>query len=226
MVEFAVIRRNMVDTQLRTYDVTSKRLLDAVESVGREHFVPEPLKSLAYLDQTVTLSSGEGEKRGLLPPMVLARMIQAADIEAGDVVLDVAGGSGYGAAVMAAMGASVTVLESSEAFAAMARASLAKAGVSTVRVAVGSLVKGSPKKDRSAKGGFDVILVNGAMDEEPAGLLAQLNDRGRLITVIGAGRAGRVTIFLRTGETIGRHAVLDASAPVLADFRQETGFQF
>ncbi len=221
MVEFAVIRRNMVDTQLRTYDVTSKRLLDAVESVEREHFVPETLRSLAYIDQAITLVASDGETRGLLPPMVLARMIQAADIEAGDNVLDVAGGSGYGAAIMTAMGASVSMLESSEAMAAIARSSLEKAQISGIAIAVGDIGAGL-----SQHGGFDVILVNGAMQAEPAKLLAQLNDGGRLIVVIGSGRSGRVTIFLRAGEAIGHHTVFDASVPALEAFRQTSGFQF
>jgi protein-L-isoaspartate(D-aspartate) O-methyltransferase len=226
MVDYSVIRRNMVDTQLRTYDVTSKRLLDAVESVGREHFVPESRQGLAYLDQTVVLGVESGEPRGLLPPMVLARMIQAADIQAGDAILDVAGGSGYSAAVMAAMGAKVTMLESHEAFAAAARTAFAKAGVSTVTIAVGDLAKGVSKKDRPGKGGFDFILVNGAMEDEPAGLLSQLNDAGRLVTVIGTGRAGRVTVFRRAGDAIGSHAVFDAAVPPLAAFRAHKGFAF
>jgi protein-L-isoaspartate(D-aspartate) O-methyltransferase len=226
MLESAVIRRNMIDTQLRTYDVNSKRLLDAFESVEREHFVPEAFKGLAYLDQTISLPGEGGEQRGLLPPMVLARMIQAADIQVGETVLDVAGGSGYGAAIMAAMGATVTLLESNAAFGAIADTSLAKAGMSTVKTRVGGFERGLPKKHRPAKGGFDIIIVNGSMDNEPTGLLSQLNDAGRLVTVIGSGRAGRVTVFLRTGETIGRHSVLDASAPVLAAFRHEKGFQF
>ncbi len=112
MIDLAAVRRNMVDTQLRTYDVSSKRVLDAVDEVAREHFLPASLSALAYADQSLTVRAADGTERVLLLPMILARMIQAAEIEPGAKVLSVAGGTGYGAAVMAAMGAKVTLLES------------------------------------------------------------------------------------------------------------------
>jgi protein-L-isoaspartate(D-aspartate) O-methyltransferase len=228
MAHFAEVRRNMVDTQLRTYDVTSKKLLDAIESVGREFFVPEAMRGLAYLDQPVVLAVGEKETRTLLTPMVLARMIQAAEIEPGTRVLDVASGSGYGAAVMAAMGADVTILESSDAMADLARHALAHAGITIagkenagISVHSGALSKGLPKAEA-----FDVIFINGAVELEPVALLKQLKDGGRLLAVVGSGRSGRVTIYQKSGETIGQRGVLDAAAPVLAEFRQEAGFRF
>ncbi len=125
MIDLAAVRRNMVDTQLRTYDVSSKRVLDAVDEVAREHFLPASLSALAYADQSLTVRAADGTERVLLLPMILARMIQAAEIEPGAKVLSVAGGTGYGAAVMAAMGAKVTLLESGEALAGEARRALA-----------------------------------------------------------------------------------------------------
>jgi protein-L-isoaspartate(D-aspartate) O-methyltransferase len=228
MAQFAAIRRNMVDTQLRTYDVTNKKLLDAIESVGREFFVPESMRGLAYLDQPIRLTVSEKETRTLLTPMVLARMLQAADIEPGSRILDVAGGSGYSAAVMAAMGADVTMLESSGAMADLAQKSLANAGISVadktnkgISIQTGGLSKGLPKA-----AAFDIILINGAIEIEPVALLKQLKDGGRLIAVLGTGRAGRVTLFQKTGEITGKRSILDASAPVLTDFIQEAGFKF
>jgi protein-L-isoaspartate(D-aspartate) O-methyltransferase len=219
MTDFAALRRNMVDTQLRTYDVNSKRLLDAVEAVGREHYIAGHADDLAYVDQALKLRAAEGDVRVMLQPMVLARMIQAADIKAGDVALTVAGGSGYSAAVMTAMGASVTALESSEATAALARRSLLADGEVSVAVVSGDLNQGP------ADGGpYDVIVIEGGIDVEPSALLARLTDGGRLVAVMGQGRAGRVMVFQRTGTTIGRRIAFDASAVPLSAFQPAPAF--
>jgi protein-L-isoaspartate(D-aspartate) O-methyltransferase len=220
MSDFATTRRNMVDTQLRTYDVNSKRLLDAVEAVGREHYVPASVAGLAYADQPLTISASEGETRSLLQPMVLARMIQSADIQPGEKALSVAGGTGYGAAVMTAMGASVTLLESSEGMAALARRALLADRVDSVTVVTGNLAHAPEAK------GYDVILIEGAIETDPARHLAVLADGGRLVAVVGRGRAGRVVVFQRTGETVGRRNIFDASAVSLGCFQPETGFRF
>jgi protein-L-isoaspartate(D-aspartate) O-methyltransferase len=132
--DLAAQRRNMVDTQLRTYDVTSHRLLDAIESVPRDVFVPESLRELAYSDQDIAVSAGEGAARGLLVPMVLARLLQALDVKPGDRALDCAGGSGYGAALLSALGAQVTAVEETEALAGLTRDRLAAAGISGIDV--------------------------------------------------------------------------------------------
>jgi protein-L-isoaspartate(D-aspartate) O-methyltransferase len=221
MSDFAAIRRTMVDTQLRTYDVNSKRLLDGIEAVGREYYVPAGMVELAYVDQSLTIASGEGESRALLQPMVLARMIQSADLQAGEKVLSVAGGLGYGAAVMAAMAASVTLLESGEGFASQARKALASDGVETVAVVTGELTGG-----HAASAPYDVILVEGALDAEPPALLAQLADGGRLVVVIGRGRSGRVMVFQRTGDSFGRRTAFDAAAASLASVKASAGFRF
>ncbi len=221
MIDLAAVRRNMVDTQLRTYDVSSKRVLDAVDEVAREHFLPASLSALAYADQSHTVRAADGTERVLLLPMILARMIQAAEIEPGARVLSVAGGTGYGAAVMAAMGAKVTLLESGEALAGEARRALAAAGAEPVTVVAGSLADGYP-----AGAPYDVILVEGALELEPTGLLAQLSDGGCLIAVMGLGRAGRVTLFRRSGESMGRRSVFDAAAVALAPFRAPADFRF
>ncbi len=221
MIDLAAVRRNMVDTQLRTYDVSSKRVLDAVDEVRREQFLPASLSALAYVDQTLTIKGADGAERTLLQPMILARMIQAAEISPGSKVLSVAGGSGYGAAVMAAMGAKVTLLEEGDGLAGEARRALAAAGAEPVTVVSGSLADGHP-----TSAPYDVILVEGALEVEPTALLAQLSDGGRLVAVMGLGRAGRVTVFQRSGESIGRRSVFDAAAVALAPFRAPATFRF
>jgi len=221
MIDRSAVRRNMVDTQLRTYDVSSKRVLDAVDEVARERYLPEELSALAYADQTVTLRLPGCAPRVLLQPMVVARMIQAADVAAGEKVLCVAGGPGYAAAVMSAMGAHVTLLESADGLAAQALRALAADGVAGVQVVAGPLGEG-----HAEAAPYDVILVEGAMEVEPSGLLAQLADGGRLVAIVGAGRAGRVVVFNQTGESIGRRSVFDAAAATLPEFQAPPGFRF
>jgi protein-L-isoaspartate(D-aspartate) O-methyltransferase len=218
MIDYAAIRRNMVDTQLRTYDVNSKRLLDAVDEVARELYLPVAKGTLAYADQPITWPEADG--RTMLQPMVVARMIQAAEIQPGDKVLSVAGGTGYAAAVMAAMGAAAILLESSEAMAAEARRAAAEDGAA-VEVRVGALAEGWPQGAP-----YDVILVEGAVEQEPAGLLGQLAEGGRLVAVVGRGRAGRVVAFQRSGDSIGRRNVFDAAAPLLPEFAAPPAFRF
>ena len=218
MIDFAAVRRNMVDTQLRTYDVNSKRLLDAVDEVARERYLPEAKGALAYADQTFSWPGANG--RTMLQPMVVARMIQSAEVQPGDRVLSVAGGTGYAAAVMAAMGARAILLESSEAMAAEARRASAADGA-TIDVHVGALAEGWPQGAP-----YDVILVEGAIEQEPAGLLGQLAEGGRLVAVVGRGRAGRVVVFQKSGDSIGRRNVFDAAAPLLPDFAAPPAFRF
>jgi protein-L-isoaspartate(D-aspartate) O-methyltransferase len=221
MVEAASARRNMVDTQLRTYDVTSKRVLDAVEAVDRACFLPSHLQSLAYVDQVVVVTAHDGESRNLLAPMVFARMLQSVDLERGEKVLDVAGGSGYSAAVMAAMGAEVVALEATESLAALAGSALKSAGVTGVSCQHGALPAGYP-----AAAPYDVIFVNGSIAVRPQELIGQLRNGGRLVVVEGTGRAGRVVVYLKSAEVAGKRGVFDAAAVPLAAFAPPPAFSF
>ncbi len=220
MLDYAVARRNMVDTQLRTYDVTSHRVLDAFEATSREHFVPEAYAALAYSDRPMVVTAGEGETRSLLQPMVLARLIQALEVRPGEKALDCAGGSGYGAAVLAALGARVVALESA-GLAALTESRLAAAGVRGVQVRGGSVANGS-----EADAPFDLILVHGASATAPEKLIGQLADGGRLAMVIGEGRAGRAMLFARSGGVVGGRPLFDAAAKTLAEFSIPRGFSF
>jgi protein-L-isoaspartate(D-aspartate) O-methyltransferase len=222
MTDSAARRRTMVDTQLRTYDVTGPRVLEAFDAVPREPFLPAAARDLAYLDSAMPVSSEDGA-RVLAQPMVLGRMIQTLAIQPGERILDVAGGSGYSAAILAVMaeGGPVTALEASPGLSGLARAALDAAGFARVATASGDLSAGYP-----ATAPYDAILVNGALPGEPEALLGQLSDGGRLVAVMGAGRAGRVTLFTRSGTVIGRRAVFDASLPELAAFRPKPEFVF
>jgi protein-L-isoaspartate(D-aspartate) O-methyltransferase len=220
MVDFTQARRMMVDGQLRTFDVNDIPLLDAMDTVPRERFVLPGREDLAYMDQHILVGDG-AERRFMLSPMILGRMIQGLGVEAGDKALDVAAGRGYASAVFAELGAQVTALESDPALVEAARQSLAAAGVSNFDVESGPLEQGCA---RNAP--YDAILVNGAVETRPDELLRQLAEGGRLVCVKGQGRAARATLYVRTGDAFGERSLFDAAAPLLAPFTLKPSFTF
>jgi protein-L-isoaspartate(D-aspartate) O-methyltransferase len=220
MVDFAHARRIMVDGQLRTFDVNDIPLLNAMDTVPRERFVLPGREDLAYMDQDILVADG-AERRYMLSPMILGRLIQALAIDTGDRVLDVACGRGYASAVFRELGAQVTALEADEALAAAARQSLSAAGAADVAVLAGPLDQGY-----AANAPYDAILINGAVEVRPEALLRQLADGGRLACVRGRGRAARATLYVRSGEAFGERALFEAAAPLLASFVQPPGFTF
>lgn len=223
MIDFARVRRMMVDNQLRTYDITDLDVLSAMNEVPREHFVVPELGVLAYSDQPLKVAqAGDGEGRHFLAPMVFARIIQNLQIKPGDKVMIVASALGYEAAVIARLGAQITLVEPDRELAAQARAKLDHLGVASVGIVEAGLDAGSPDA-----GPFDAILINAAIAERPEALLAQLAEHGRLAVVLGdGGRTSRATLFVRNGGVFGSRAMFDAAAPSLSVFRREPGFVF
>ncbi|HEX8663946.1 MAG TPA: protein-L-isoaspartate O-methyltransferase [Beijerinckiaceae bacterium] len=223
MQDFALARRMMVDGQVRTFDVHALPVLAAMDAVPRERFVSPGRESLAYSDQDLPVSDGiaGAERRFMLKPMFIGRLLQALDVRRGEKALDVACGLGYSAALLAHLGATVAALESSEALAAAARERLAALGIAGVTTVTGPLDKGWP--DGAP---YDVILVNGLLEVRPKKLLDQLADGGRLGCIERRGKAGRAVIYVRTGDAVGSRAIFDAGASVLPAFRAEPGFVF
>ena len=220
MIDFAQARRMMVDCQIRPTDVTDRELLAALLVIPRERFVPADLMSVAYLDRDLAVDP----KRALLKPMVLARMIPAAEIKTGDRVLDVACGTGYSSAILARLSASVTALEDDAARSRRCGeilAQLAPLGAGNAAAVGGPLEAGWP-----AGAPYDVILVNGACEIEPHGLLGQLNEGGRLVAVMGTGPDGKATLFRKDRGEIGSRALFDATAPALPMFAKAPAFVF
>jgi protein-L-isoaspartate(D-aspartate) O-methyltransferase len=220
MIDFTQARRTMVDSQLRTFDVNDIPLLDAIDAVPRELFVLPGREQLAYSDQELPVSEG-AHRRFMVTPMVLARMIQALEIDAGDRVLDVACGRGYSSAILSELGAYVTALEADAELAEAARAALSRSDAKGVTVENGDLTEGF-----ADAAPYEAILVNGALEVRPEALLRQLKNGGRLVCVLGQGRAGRATLFVRSGDAWGERNLFDAAAPVLDAFRSKPGFVF
>ncbi|MBV8592826.1 MAG: protein-L-isoaspartate O-methyltransferase, partial [Caulobacteraceae bacterium] len=196
MPDYAAARLNMVESQVRPNKVTDPRLLEALLEVSREDFVPDQLRGVAYVDEDVPLGGG----RFLMEPMVFARLVQTAAVKPGDTVLEVGGGTGYSAAVLARLAARVVTLESEAELGRQAEANLRRLGVSNARVAIGPLVGGY-----AAAAPYAVILFGGAVERVPSGIIDQLAEGGRLVAVIAPpGEPGRATLITRVGGALSR----------------------
>jgi protein-L-isoaspartate(D-aspartate) O-methyltransferase len=223
MTDFQAARRAMVDGQVRTSDVTNLDLIAAMLDIPREAFVPEARKPLAYLDRDVPIAdaSAAGPARFLIKPMVLARLIQAADPGPRDSVLVVGAGTGYGAAVIARLAAQVVALEEDEALCRQAKAVLASIGSHNVNVIRGYLADGAPDS-----GPYDVILIDGGVETVPDRFCGQLSSRGRLIAVEVAGPVGKAKLFQPVNGKLSSRELFDAGAPVLPGFAVAPAFVF
>jgi protein-L-isoaspartate(D-aspartate) O-methyltransferase len=217
MFDSAVARRMMVDGQVRTADVHNPDLLAAMEAIPRERFVPSSLAGQAYMDSDIEIAPG----RVMLKPMVLAKLIEAAEVSASDHVLDVGCGFGYSSAVLARLTGSVIALEQDAALADQAKVALAAGGASNVTVATGTLTAGWP-----AGAPYDLILLEGASEIVPDVLAGQLKPDGRLACVLRRGPAPKAMIYrVSEGRLVGRPA-FDAAAPVLPGFAAPPAFVF
>jgi protein-L-isoaspartate(D-aspartate) O-methyltransferase len=219
MSGFTTARQNMVDGQVRPSDVTDTRILDAMLALPRELFVPESKRALAYLDLDLDVSEGGGAGRFLIKPVVLAKMLQAAEIGATDRVLVVGCASGYAAAVISHFAGQVVATESAPALAA--KATLAQLGCGNVAVRTAAAPEGAP-----ADAPFDVIVLNGATEIVPERLYAQLRDGGRLVGVFATSIPPRATIVVRSHDDFGHRALFDAVAPVLPGLERVPAFVF
>jgi protein-L-isoaspartate(D-aspartate) O-methyltransferase len=218
MTDFAAARRNMVDGQVRTADVTDLRVISAMLEVPREQFVAPAMAGLAYLDLDVPVGEGASSRR-LVKPMVLAKLIQAADLKATDCVLDVGCVTGYAAAVLARIAGEVVALEQDAALADAARAALS--ALPNVGVASGPLADGWPQAAP-----YDAILLEGATEFAPETLFRQLKDGGRLVCVLGAGAGAKAMLYRCSGGEVGSRPLFDAAAPVLPGFVKPPEFAF
>jgi protein-L-isoaspartate(D-aspartate) O-methyltransferase len=208
-------RFNMVEAQIRPSNVTDPRILAAMNAVARERFVPRAAVALAYADVPVAVAPG----RYLMDPRSLAKLIQLAEIQADDRVLDVGCATGYSSAVLARLAAEVIALEQ-DADLVRAASELLANPVGKVEVVQGGLVEGV-----KGQAPYDVIFVNGAIEEVPETLLGQLAEGGRLVAVLKDGQS-RAWLFLKENGRIGRRPDFDADIPVLAGFRKAMGFVF
>jgi len=213
--DFATARNMMVDGQIRPNKVTDPRIIAAMRTLPRERFLPADLAARAYSDEDVPLGNG----RALMEPMVIARLIQAAELRIGEQVLVAACGTGYGAAVLASCGGAVTAFEEDATLLALARSALT--ALPAVRLVEGTLAEG-------CAGAWDIILIEGAIPAIPAAYAKLLKPgTGRLLTVLtGRGRMGQAVIAKPTAEGLATQPIFDCTTPVLPALAKPAVFAF
>jgi protein-L-isoaspartate(D-aspartate) O-methyltransferase len=208
---FEQMRRAMVDSQLRTTAVNDPRVVAAMGEVPRERYVPAAQAAIAYLDTALAIAPG----RSIPAPMILGRLLTEARVKPTDRVLVVGANTGYAAAVLATLAGSVIALEEDASL--MAEASL-PAQVTPVS---GPLTAGWP--DAAP---YDLILFDGAVEQVPPAIVAQLVDGGRIAAPIVENGITRLAIGRKAGSAFGMITFADAEAPALPGFEVRKGFTF
>ena len=219
MMDFARARRFMVDGQLRPNQVQDPRILSAFGDLAREAFIPSDLAPRAYADVDVPLPGG----RCLIQPMVMARLFQLAELKRGDRTLLLGAGCGYGAAVLAAVGATVTALENDPVLLGLAQAGLARClPEASVR-----LLRDDPAHPPVGLGPFDVIIIEGGVAAIPRPIETLLAEGGRLVALVTAGGPpARATLVRHIGGSFTPRTAFEAHAAPLPAFQPKPSFAF
>lgn len=211
----------MVDGQVRTTDVTSAPLLDAMLSVPREVFVGDRQRDLAYIDEDIRIADSADGSRYLMEASPLAKLMQLAEISVTDSALDVGCGTGYASAILSRLARSVVALESDAALAQTAASTLSSLGCGNVTVVQGALAQG-----HAGKAPYDVIFIGGSVGKVPASLLEQLAEGGRLVAVEGQGNSGVARLFFKAGGVVTGRRAFNAAIKPLPGFEREHAFEF
>lgn len=215
MNEFDQARKQMVDCQIRPADITDRRLIAAFLSVPRHLFTPRARLASAYADCEVPTS----DDRAMQRPRDIAKLIQLADIQPGELVLDIACGRGYSTAILSHMAETVVGLDDDADGQSRVGTLLSKIGADNAVVINGPIAPGVPKQ-----GPFNVIFVNGSVSDVPQAWLDQLAEGGRLVAIVRKGPVGKATVFTRSAAGIGERIAFDATARLLPGFTREPGF--
>ena len=215
MSEFDMRRRMMVDTQIRPSDVTKFPIIDAMLAVPREVFVPQAQREAAYADQNITL----GPDRVVFEPRTLAKMLDAVNVQGDEMVLDIGAGLGYSSAVVARMAEAVIAVEEDDTLANEAQSILADLGADNVVVHAGDLTAGAAEH-----GPYDVIILQGGVEEFPQALEEQLKDGGRVACLFMTGTLGEMRLGYKSDGILSWRFSFNAGAPVLPGFKMERKF--
>ncbi len=216
-MDFARARDLMVETQVRTNDVTDLRVLHAMRTLPRERFVPPQRRSLAYADMEVDVAAG----RVLMRPRDLSKLIQALGPQAHERALELAGGTGYGAAVLATCCKEVVAHDPDPNLSFAAQAALESCGLTNAKSVSDPIANGW-----ADDAPYDVILLNGAAEIVPEVWFEQLAPNGRLGVIVRAGAAGSARIYTKSGETIAYRVAFDAAPPIAPGLEKPPAFVF
>ncbi|MGB4100957.1 MAG: protein-L-isoaspartate O-methyltransferase [Alphaproteobacteria bacterium] len=218
--DFAVARRNMVESQLRPNRITDARLLEAIETLPREDFLPSTAASRAYIDEDVAVAPG----RFMMEPTVLARLIQELEIAPTDRVLEIGCNTGYGAAILSRLSTEVWAIDSDQALILTAAERALREGY-TYRAFCAPLAQGLPEH-----GPFNAILVHGAVTRVPEAWGAQLTEGGRMAVVVTEGNAaalvGKVRLYRKAGSILTFLTLCDVNIKFLPGFEPRAQFVF
>jgi protein-L-isoaspartate(D-aspartate) O-methyltransferase len=217
LTDFSEARRFMIDGQLRPNDVNDPWLLKAFATVPRENFVPAAVRSTSYAERAIPLGQG----RVMLEPMVLGKLLQAANVQENDRVLTVGAGLGYGAAILSQLAAHVYALECDTALAEKASANLQALGANNVQVVQGDLTEGF-----ASGAPYDVIVLEGASAAEPASFASQLAAAGRLVAVVGEGVQAKAMLYTRTAAGLSGKPLFESAEVILPGFERVLAFAF
>ena len=215
MTDFATRRRMMVDTQIRPSDVTKFPIIEAMLTVPREEFVPDEHREVAYVGEHIDLGNG----RVVLDPRVMAKMLDALDVQPDEVVLDIGCGLGYSTAVLARMAEAVVAVEEDAAIAADAQAKLSEQNVDNAAVIEAPLAEGDAKH-----GPYDVVILQGSVEHMPDALLDQVKDGGRILAVFQEGALGVCRVGYKIDGEVSWRFAFNAGAPVLPGFERQNAF--
>jgi protein-L-isoaspartate(D-aspartate) O-methyltransferase len=211
-------RFNMIEQQIRPWDVLDAGVLELLAVVRREDFVPAAFRALAFVDTEVPLPNGQC----MLAPKIEARLLQELGLRKHERVLEVGAGSGYMAALLGHKAQQVTTLEIDPELARLATANLRQAGAMNVSVAEVDASHGL-----ATEGPFDAILLSGSVAEVPPALLAQLKLGGRLAAIVGHDPVMRAVVVTRSGEhAFDRRVLFDTMAQRLQGFEEPSQFRF
>jgi len=211
-------RFNMIEQQIRPWEVLDQGVLSLLAAVKREDFVPPDRRALAFFDTEVPLAEGQA----MLAPKVEARLLQALHVARHEHVLEVGAGSGYMAALLAHKAQQVISLEIRPALAALAAANLRHAGIANASVRGADGSQGLP-----GEGPFDVIALSGSVAAVPQALLDQLKPGGRLVAIVGQEPVMQATLITRVGTSqFKQEQLFDTVAPRLQGFAEPAAFRF
>lgn len=217
-MDFTTARRNMVDSQVRTNNVTDMRIQKAMLEIAREPFLPSHLKEQAYVERDIEYSDG----RYMMRARDFSKLLAMAAPTQDDVVLNAVCGNGYSSAVLAQLAGMVMTLEADEAAIAKTESVLSELGVSNVAV-----VQASPKDGLRDQGPFDLIFVDMAIGMRPEELLGQLRDGGRLAAIVCEGGTSQGVLYQRNGDGISQKSHFDAACRTITpDFEAAPAFTF
>ncbi|MEZ5646597.1 MAG: protein-L-isoaspartate O-methyltransferase [Burkholderiaceae bacterium] len=224
--DFAQARFNMIEQQIRPWEVLDGRILALLDEIRREDFVPPAHRNLAFADMELPLAHPAVDGQVMLAPRVEARLVQDLAVQSGDKVLEIGTGSGYTAALLARLGQRVVSLEMDEALARVARDNLHKAGIGNVDVRVADATASDFAACR-AEAPWDVILLGGSVAQVPAALLDLLAPNGRLAAIVGDDPVMRATVITRNSAGgFDTAQPWDTQAPRLRNFPQPSRFHF